>query len=188
MNSKWVEKPLGDLIEYMARGNAPVYCDDPKNENAVMVLGQRTVREKGIDYSQARFHNAQCKEIREEKYSCIGDILINATGVGSAGRVAQVISKPLERCFTDSHVLTLRASSEIDPFYLGYFLKSKQKQIERFAEGSTGQTEMNKKRLATEIVVSFPENKAAQKAIACFGLIIDELISTKNQVNDYLAA
>ena len=115
------------------------------------------------------------------------DILINATGVGSAGRVAQVIDEPPLGCLTDSHVLTLRADG-IDPLYLGYFVKSKQSLIEGMAEGSTGQTEMNKSRLSSEILVTFPDDSRNQRKVAMVLLTIDRKIALNQQTNDYLAA
>jgi len=113
--------------------------------------------------------------------------LINSTGVGTAGRVAQVPNSFKEECLTDSHVLTLR-TSKIDSLYLGYVIKSMQSKIELMAEGSTGQTELNKSRLLSEILVSFPEGPEQQRKIANFFQIIDEKISMNNRINDYLAA
>lgn len=55
------------------------------------------------------------------------------------------------------------------------------------AEGSTGQTEMNRTRLQDEIVVTFPENPKTQSLIADFFLSIDRKIEFNNQINDYLA-
>jgi type I restriction enzyme S subunit len=81
--------------------------------------------------------------------------------------------------------LTLRADG-IDPLYLGYFVKSKQSIIEGMAEGSTGQTEMNKARLSTEVVVTFPSELEAQKVIASFLLTIDRKIAINYRTNDYL--
>ena len=52
--------------------------------------------------------------------------------------------------------------------------KSKQNTIELMAEGSTGQTEMNRQRLQNEIIVTFPESKDLQKRIAEYGLAIDK--------------
>lgn len=85
-------------------------------------------------------------------------------------------------------VITLRSSDCIDPVYLGYFVKSKQVLIEQMAEGSTGQTEMNRTRLQNEVLVTFPESNEDQKTIAEFGLAIDRKIATNAKLNGYLAA
>ena len=183
MVCEWHSAPLGELISYIGKGVAPKYIND--GLDATMVLGQKCVRNQSLQYEQARFHNSAEKAVNPDKEVRKGDILINATGVGSAGRVAQVMADPSRQCITDGHVITLRAK-DINPFYLGYFVKSKQKTIELMAEGSTGQTEMNRQRLQSEIIVTFPESKDLQKRIAEYGLAIDKKITVNNQLNDYL--
>ena len=184
MACKWHSAPLGELISYIGKGVAPKYIND--GPDATMVLGQKCVRNQALQYEQARFHNSAEKAVNPDKEVRKGDILVNATGVGSAGRVAQVMADPSRQCITDGHVITLRAK-DINPFYLGYFVKSKQNTIELMAEGSTGQTEMNRQRLQNEIIVTFPESKDLQKRIAEYGLAIDKKIAVNNQLNDYLS-
>ena len=181
MVCEWHSAPLGELISYIGKGVAPKYIND--GLDATMVLGQKCVRNQSLQYEQARFHNSAEKAVNPDKEVRKGDILINATGVGSAGRVAQVMADPSRQCITDGHVITLRAK-DINPFYLGYFVKSKQKTIELMAEGSTGQTEMNRQRLQSEIIVTFPESKDLQKRIAEYGLAIDKKITVNNQLNE----
>ncbi|WP_300627883.1 restriction endonuclease subunit S [uncultured Adlercreutzia sp.] len=185
MKCKWEEKPLGELVSYMARGIAPKYSTGAGAAD-VLVLGQKCVRNQQVDISQARYHDSDAKQIKAEKVVQPLDILVNATGVGSAGRVAQAPEQLADTWTTDSHVLTLRASG-IDPLYLGYFVKSKQKVIEGMAEGSTGQTEMNKARLCTEIVVTYPESRATQRAIASILSALDHKIALNCRINDHLA-
>ena len=182
----WTEAPLGDLISYIGKGIVPSYTDGD-TPYAITVLGQRCVRNHSVDYAQARFHSAAKKAVKDEKVVRRGDILINATGVGSAGRVAQVMSEPSQACTTDGHVITLRAAN-IDPFYLGYFVKSKQGEIEQMAEGSTGQTEMNRTRLQNEVLVTYPIDNEDQRRIADFGRAIDGKIEINTKLNGYLAA
>ena len=183
----WTKAPLGDLLTYAGKGIAPKYTDDSSAAGSVMVLGQKCVRNQSVIYTEARFHDEAAKSFKPEKIVCTGDILVNATGVGSAGRVAQVVDAPSRKCITDGHVITLRSSNRIDPIYLGYFVKSKQALIEKMAEGSTGQTEMNRTRLQNEILVTFPESNEDQKAIANYGLAIDRKIETNAKLNGYLA-
>ena len=182
----WIEASLGDLISYIGKGIAPKYTEDASSPNSVLVLGQKCVRNQKIDYSQGRYHDKELKVIKPAKIAAKGDILINATGVGSAGRIAQIIHNPQRECVTDGHVITLRASSRINPYYLGYFIKSKQTVIEQLAEGSTGQTEMNRSRLQNEIFVTFPESDEDQRRIAEFGLVIDKKIAQNAKLNGYL--
>lgn len=185
MGCNWKSAPLGELVSYVGKGIVPIYTDDTSSSN-VCVLGQKCVRNQRIDFSQSRFHDASKKPVKIEKFVYKGDILINATGVGSAGRVAQVIHEPVVKSVTDGHVLTLR-SRGIDPFYLGYAVKLKQSVIEKMAEGSTGQTEMNRARLLNEVIVTYPDDLNMQAMIAGIGLALDEKITLNNRTNDYLA-
>ncbi|MDN0069714.1 restriction endonuclease subunit S [Collinsella ihumii] len=187
MDCKWTVAPLGELISYIGKGIIPRYIDNEDEPGAMRVLGQRCVRAQKVDFLQARLHDSLAKPVADKKVVQTGDILINATGVGSAGRVAQVITAPAATCTTDGHVITLRAG-DIDPIYLGYFVKLKQALIEQLAEGSTGQTEMNRNRLQNEIRVTYPVQREHQRRIASFFLAIDRMITLNQQTNDYLAA
>ncbi|WP_322153604.1 restriction endonuclease subunit S [Paratractidigestivibacter sp.] len=184
----WTKAPLGELLTYIGKGIAPAYTEDYNSNTSVMVLGQKCVRDQKVVYAEARFHNEVAKSFKPEKEVLVGDILVNATGVGSAGRVAQVVDIPSRKCITDGHVITLRASNRIDSIYLGYFVKTKQALIEQMAEGSTGQTEMNRTRLQNEILVTFPEDAEDQRAIAEIGLTFDRKIAVNTKLNGYLAA
>ena len=114
------------------------------------------------------------------------DVLINSTGTGTAGRVAQLheVDRPTT---LDGHMILLRPTNDIDPIYYGYAIKANQKQIESLAEGSTGQTEINRQRLQDEVIFRFP-NKDKQKAIGRFLYDIDKKIKINAEINDNLAA
>ena len=116
-----------------------------------------------------------------------GDVLINSTGTGTAGRVAQIFNIPMPTT-VDGHMILLRPTKEIDPLYYGYVIKSYQKKIESLAEGSTGQTEINRQRLQDEIYITFPKDRALQKEIGTFLFQIDEKIKLNNAINNNLAA
>lgn len=70
--------------------------------------------------------------------------------------------------------------------YYGYAIKGYQKKIESLAEGSTGQTEINRQRLQDEIIIRFPKDKHIQKSIGIFLLRIDEKIKNNEQINNNL--
>ena len=82
-------------------------------------------------------------------------MLVNSTGVGTAGRVAQ-ITKINEQLTVDGHMIILRPNQSIDPVFYGYLVKANQYKIEQLAEGSTGQTEINRDRLLNEIICQIP--------------------------------
>ena len=178
--SEWKEKTLGELTSYLAKGIPPKYTDDPDG-NVIYVLNQKCNRDFTISYADARLHDADQKKIKEEKLVRPGDVLINSTGTGTAGRVAQIWDIPVPTT-TDGHMILLRATDEIDPLYYGYAIKAYQAAIERLAEGSTGQTELNKQRLKDEIVIRYPEDKTEQHRIAQILKNIDDKIQTNNEI------
>ncbi|MBT1170436.1 restriction endonuclease subunit S [Bifidobacterium sp. SO4] len=183
MGCKWNQEPLREFVSDLFKGVVPIYIDEG-HEYAVPVIGQRCVRNYEIDLSPIRFHNGFSKPIPIRKMLRKHDILINATGVGSAGRVAQI--RDDIRATIDGHVIVVRAK-KIDPMYLGYALKCQQSKIEQLAEGSTGQTEMNKQRLQDEIIISYPNSIVDQLKIVHILNSIDRQIVFLNQVNGHLS-
>ena len=115
-----------------------------------------------------------------------GDVLINSTGEGTAGRVAQLWNIPSQTT-VDGHMIILRPTSEVDTLYYGYAIKAQQFMIESLAEGSTGQTEINRKRLQEEITISYPKDKKKQHSIAKILEEIDKKIEVNNQINRNLS-
>ena len=85
-------------------------------------------------------------------------------------------------------MILMRPTEEIDPLYYGYAIKSFQAQVESFAEGSTGQTEINKRRLQDEVVIRFPVSQDKQKAVGRMLKSIDEKIQNNEEINENLAA
>ena len=183
---KWKEKTLGEVTSFITKGIPPKYSDY-ESESTIWVLNQKCNRNFEISYSDARLHDYNLKKIPENKMLMDGDVLINSTGTGTAGRVAQLqnIQKPTT---IDGHMILLRPTDDIDSLYYGYAIKACQSQIEGFAEGSTGQTELNRKRLQDEIIVRYPVDKQEQKAIAYFLLDLDEKIKINVKINNNLLA
>ncbi|MGV9034437.1 restriction endonuclease subunit S [Lactococcus lactis] len=185
MSSNYSEKILGDLVSYVTKGIPPKYTEEKSNQT-IVVLNQKTNRDFQISYSQARLNDLTKKKVPQEKILKDNDILINSTGVGTAGRVAQLFSVP-EPTTVDGHMIIVRANCErIDPIYLGYAMKAQQKIIESLQEGSTGQTELNRQRLLTEIIVTFPETLDEQKEIGKLFYLIDQLITENKKINHHL--
>jgi type I restriction enzyme S subunit len=80
-------------------------------------------------------------------------VLVNSTGVGTLGRVAQVAILD-ESMVVDSHVTVVRANPDIvSSEYLGVYLRLREHEIEYMAEGSTGQTELSRIKLGEMLVV-----------------------------------
>lgn len=182
--SEWVSRPLGKLISYISKGIPPKYTDKTGTET-IRVLNQKCNRNFEIDYSEARLHDATKKAVPAEKMVGNGDVLINSTGTGTAGRVAQIMHVD-EPTTVDGHMIILRPTDEIDPAYFGYATKNHQPEIEQLAEGSTGQTEINRKRLCDEIIIEYPQDKKDQEKISRLLSDIDEKMRVNAAINHCL--
>lgn len=179
--TKWRKLPLGKLVSYISKGIVPKYTEAKRTSNVVLVLNQRCNRDAKINFQNARWHELNAKRVPAEKYIQRGDILINSTGTGTAGRIAQVnnISSPVT---FDGHMILLRAAPNINPFFLGYAIKMFQPIVEQLAEGSTGQTEINRERLLNEIEINFPEDMSIQRKIAAILSALDDKIENNNAI------
>lgn len=182
--AEWLEKTLGEVTAFIAKGIPPKYTEE-ENENTIRVLNQKCNRNFEISYSESRIHDCAKKKIPADKMLRIGDVLINSTGTGTAGRVAQMIEVTVPTTI-DGHMILIRPSEELDPIYYGYAVKSFQSRIEGLAEGSTGQTEINRRRLQDEIIIRYPSDKLVQKNIGSFLANIDEKIKTNTEINKNL--
>jgi len=146
----WTVKSLGAVTTYLNRGISPSYIDD----GGVLVLNQKCIRDGEVDTSKGRRHDPSKRSIIGRTLQ-FGDILVNSTGVGTLGRVAQFL-RVKEEAIVDSHITVVRAdSTELTEYYLGIVLGLRQGEIEALGEGSTGQTELSRTRLA-EIPILVP--------------------------------
>ena len=182
--SDWKTKTLGEVTSYIAKGIPPKYVEEV-NDDTICVLNQKCNRNFRISYADSRLHNNAAKKVPDVKMLKPGDVLINSTGTGTAGRVAQIwdIEAPTT---IDGHMILMRPTDEIDPLYYGYAVKAFQAAIESYAEGSTGQTEINKTRLQNETIIMYPVDKGEQYKIARILAAIDEKILLNEEVNKNL--
>ena len=148
----WRVPALREVCSYISRGISPKYID----VGGVAVVNQKCIRDFSIDFSKMRRHDASKRKI-DDRLLKLWDVLVNSTGVGTLGRVAQVHRLP-EVTIVDSHVTVLRAGVEINPLYLGLVVGSMQQEIEALAEGSTGQTELSRAKLG-ELKILLPKNE-----------------------------
>ena len=138
----WRIETLGDVCSYLNRGISPKYLE----EGGVLVINQKCIRDFSVDYSKARRHDSAQRKIDGRQVE-VGDILVNSTGVGTLGRVAQVLTLD-EVTIVDSHVTVVRAGEKLSWPYLGQWMIRQQPNIEAMGEGSTGQTELARSKLA----------------------------------------
>lgn len=184
MKSEWKVKTIGELTKYISKGIPPKYTDKV-SDSTIFVLNQRCNRNFKISFSEAKLHDLTQKPVPHDKLICSGDVLINSTGTGTAGRVAQITNLPYPTT-VDGHMIILRPTSEIEPIYYGYAIKSFQSKIETLAEGSTGQTEINRQRLCDEIFISYPVDKKMQRQISLLFFHIDRKIAINTAINFHL--
>lgn len=138
----WAVKPLSQITTYLNRGISPKYIES----GGVLVLNQKCVRDGRVDASKARRHDPTQRSVAGRLLEA-GDLLVNSTGVGTLGRVAQVLALD-ELTIVDSHVTVVRADpQQVSWNYLGVALLDRESEIEGLGEGSTGQTELSRVRL-----------------------------------------
>ncbi len=135
----WKITTIDAISSLVTRGIAPKY-DDSSDQ---IVLNQKCIRDHTIDISLARRHLP--KKINE-KWISKGDLLINSTGIGTLGRVAQVWFEA-NNMTVDSHVTIVRPKDSILQRYIGFWGLSHESEIEAQHTGSTGQTELPRDRV-----------------------------------------
>lgn len=164
------KSPVSDVCTIITRGISPAYDD-----TGIPVLSQKCVRENQVILEAARFTNPEMKKIPADKLLRLHDVLVNSTGVGTLGRVAQV--NRLDGDTTvDSHVTIVRPDpKKIDPRFFGYSMVLNQPKIESMGEGATGQTELSRARLGQEILIPRPP-LLIQRQIADILSAYDDLI------------
>lgn len=171
----WKVKMLSEITDELRRGISPKYIE----EGGVQVINQKCIRNHEISYELTRRHNQEIRSISGRELK-LGDVLVNSTGVGTLGRIAQVTSLP-ETTVVDSHVTVVRASDEMCPiFTFGQLMISMEKNIERLGEGSTGQTELSRKILSEQLVILPPRN-IADKAEFSFKSFSEMQTANRNQ-------
>lgn len=182
MGGDWRESDLISVSAFLNRGAAPAYVDD----GGILVVNQKCIRDHRVDYSSARRTDPARKPIGPERELRPWDILVNSTGIGTLGRVAQVTYLP-ERATVDSHVTIVRPDrNKIEPRFLGYVLRHNEAQIEALGEGSTGQTELSRARLGS-LSLLIP-SRSEQRAIAHILGTLDDKIEVNRRMSATLEA
>ena len=165
MSSEWITEKLGKACLYLNRGISPVYT----LEGGICVLNQKCIRNHAVDFSEARRHDICAKGVADERFVRQGDVLINSTGTGTLGRVAQLKYQPAENTTVDSHITIARPA--VDKFcfsFFGYAIIAIEEAIKDAGDGCGGQTELSRKVLAEEFSITYPRSLVEQKRIADF--------------------
>ena len=148
----WAPSTVGEVCTYLNRGISPKYAET----DGILVLNQKCIRDFQIDFSKGRRHDSNQRKV-DGRLLEVGDILVNSTGVGTLGRVAQILGLNAP-AIVDSHVTVVRASETITWTYLGEYMKKMQPTIESMGEGSTGQTELSRSKLADLKILTPSQN------------------------------
>ena len=186
MRERWEQKKLGEVCSLINRGVAPKYVE----AGGIAVLNQKCVRDHHIVFELGRRHDVGAKRVAPDRFIRVGDVLINSTGVGTLGRVAQVRVEPPEPTTVDTHVTIVRPEPE--RFYsdfFGYMLILIEDEIAKSGAGASGQTELARATLRNNFTVSFPASLPEQQRIvtildeAFAGLATASAIAAKNLKN-----
>ena len=143
----WTVCGLKDVTSFISRGISPTYDDSADG----WIINQKCIRDRRLNLGPAR---RQSKPVPSEKVVRKGDILINSTGVGTLGRVAQV-QHEVSNITVDSHVTIVRPSQH--PDYIGEVAFELEPTFEAMGVGSTGQTELGRERIGGIMFVCPPE-------------------------------
>ena len=144
----WGVVKLKQMTSVITRGYQPKY----DKESDCRVINQRCIRDFKIDLSLTRGNDEEKRPIRkEERFLEFGDVLVNSTGTGTLGRVAQVYMN-LAKHTVDSHVTIVRPSG-VNIEFFGLLMEHLQYVIEQMGRGATNQTELSRTELGDLLVI-----------------------------------
>lgn len=175
----WEERRLGEACEMIKRGIAPKYIEN----QGLTVINQKCIRDHKINLDKSRKHDLALKKVNPERLIKIGDVLVNSTGTGTLGRVAQVRNEEHIGCTVDTHVTIVRPIPDL--FFIdffGYAMIKIEEEIKRSGEGASGQTELQRKKLEELFIISFPRSYKIQEECVA---ILDAVSFKTKKLNDY---
>ena len=182
--SEWKCKKLKEIISFQRKGITPAYAK--KGKGTVLVLNQKCNRDYSINTEEAQYNDIAKKKVSLDLLLQPGDVLINSTGKGTLGRVAQYRGSDYPAT-VDSHMLIIRPTEEIDAIFFGYAIKQFQSILMTKGIGSSGQEELDKLSL-NEIKISYPSDLKLQKKVAQILSSLDKKIELNRRLNDNLEA
>lgn len=166
--SKYEMKLISNLCSYM-KGSTPKYSDTITNIQVIKSGQARGYKE--FDLTEKYY-----LETNSEKQLQYNDILINTTGVGTAGRVT--LFQLDGNYVTDSHISVLRVScNELTQVYLYHAILNQFtfKDLEEMSTGASGQIELGKHTILN-LKIPVPSLEEQQK-------IVDKILSYESQID-----
>lgn len=178
----WEVKTLIEITSLIRRGISPKYVE----EGGYLVLNQKCIRNQTISFELGRrYHNKLSRN--DERLIELGDVLVNSTGVGTLGRVAFVKYIQKEKATVDSHITIVRGNPDlVNTEYLNYWMLKSEKDIERAAEGSTGQVELRKEFLENMLVIMPSDD--IQKKFSNIVIPLNGEMASREKENQHLAS
>ncbi|MGV0952921.1 MAG: restriction endonuclease subunit S [Fluviibacter sp.] len=162
MKAGWQTNKLGEVCSFLNRGISPKYL----KTGGICVLNQKCIRDHKVNFDLARRHDLSAKSVSAERLVEFGDVLINSTGTGTLGRVAQLRQTPNEPTTVDSHVTIARPlPGKFFSDFFGYMLVFIEEAIKEAGEGCGGQTELARSVLAEKFSVTYPIAQSDQERI-----------------------
>jgi len=131
----WEVVPLSKVTGFISRGISPKY-----GNSSNIVINQKCIRNGRLNLELSRNN---LRKVSDDKFVQVGDVLINSTGVGTLGRVAQIL-RGIENCTVDSHVTIVRPLKKTDKHFFGLQLLNLQDHFTSQGRGATGQTELGR--------------------------------------------
>lgn len=150
MPEGWGKTPLGEQTAFFNRGIAPKYDDSAKGR----VINQKCIRDGRLSLEPAR---RQSKDVKPDRLVRLGDVLINSTGAGTLGRVAQV-RIPIEDCTVDTHVTIARPIDADSATYFGQALLNLERVFSEMGKGATNQLELSRSDIGAVEIWKPPRN------------------------------
>ncbi|MUT67843.1 restriction endonuclease subunit S [Paenibacillus sp. NEAU-GSW1] len=168
----WKIETIENVTSFVSRGIAPKYAVDSDR----WVINQKCIRAGALTLSLARPHESK---VSLEKIVQFGDILVNSTGTGTLGRVAQVYEH-LVNFTVDSHVTIIRPNLENGIGFLGCMLKNMQSTFENAGTGSTGQTELGRE-VIKQMKVLIPDAKLIKSFSEIYHSFSEKMIRAQKE-------
>lgn len=174
----WTTAALASVSEFIGRGQAPAYAD---TETDVFAVSQKCVRNGRVTPDAARPHDPS-KPVKPSALLRAGDVCVNSTGTGTAGRVGLWSEDLASKYFVDTHVTIVRLEElRAHPKFVAEWLLSAdtQKHMEdECFSGSTNQIELSRAAFAA-LEVPLPPLGEQRKIAAILSSIDDTIEKTE---------
>ncbi|MFB9215044.1 restriction endonuclease subunit S [Vibrio sinaloensis] len=146
----WKTQTLRELTSYINRGVAPKYVES----EGFPVINQKCIRGHLVNFTESRLTVSDHKVPKDKLLQSL-DILVNSTGTGTLGRVAQLFDCP-DKATVDTHVTIVRPSGDVSAYWLGRSLEAIEPFIVNLGKGATNQQELGRNDLADIVKLNTP--------------------------------